>query len=47
MQRGKGDHSGFPATELEVRLVGLDLRSNKSGESTNSLLVVLRGIAFS
>lgn len=30
-QRGKGDHSKFPATELGMRRTGLDLRSTGRG----------------
>lgn len=29
VQRGKGDYSKFPATELGMRVGGLDLRSNR------------------
>jgi hypothetical protein len=30
-QKGKGDHSRFPATELEIKLGRLDLRNSRRG----------------
>lgn len=30
-QRGKGDHSRFPAPELEMKLAGLNLKSSTRG----------------
>lgn len=43
-QRGKGDHSRFPATELGMKLGGLDLRSGKKSMGLPSAYLLPAGI---